>query len=167
MGNLLSIISVVIPCYNHGHYLPYALESILAQTYPYWEAIIVDDGSTDNTREVAQRYIQQDIRIRYVYQMNRGLSGARNTGITEARGEFLAFLDADDEWEPEFLQTCVTALEKRPELAAVYTGWLLIDEVGHELMRKTLVLEGIGLRQYLWQGGCFPCHSALVRASIM
>lgn len=97
-------VSVIIPCYNHGHYLPHAVNSVLAQTFTDWEAIIVDDGSTDNTREVAAQFT--DERVRYVHQENRGLSGARNTGIRAAQGAYLAFLDADDEWEPRFLRVC-------------------------------------------------------------
>ena len=91
-------VSVIIPCYNHAHYLCRAVQSVLAQTYADWEAIIVDDGSTDNTREVATRF--SDPRVRYIYQENRGLSAARNTGISAAQGSYLAFLDADDELEP-------------------------------------------------------------------
>lgn len=90
------IISIIIPCYNHAHYLPFAVQSVLAQTCAQWEAIVVDDGSTDDTRTVAARF--SDPRVRYHYQENQGLSAARNAGIRIARGDYLAFLDADDEW---------------------------------------------------------------------
>ncbi|MEM4724269.1 MAG: glycosyltransferase family A protein, partial [Candidatus Hadarchaeum sp.] len=113
----MSSVSVIIPCYNHGHYLPCAVNSVMAQTFADWEAIIVDDGSTDNTREVAAQFT--DSRVRYIYQDNRGLAAARNTGIRAAQGEYLAFLDADDEWEPTFLEACVAALSQQPALAAV------------------------------------------------
>ena len=87
-------VSVVIPCFNHAHYLPFAIDSLRNQTYHDWEAIIVDDGSTDETAAVSQRF--KDRRIRYVYQDNLGLAAARNIGIRLAFGEYLVFLDADD-----------------------------------------------------------------------
>ena len=94
-------VSVVIPAHNYAHYLPVALYSILAQTWTALEIIVVDDGSTDDTRAVVAQFI--DPRVRYTWQENAGLSAARNTGIREAQHDFLAFLDADDAWEPEFL----------------------------------------------------------------
>ena len=94
-------VSVVIPAHNYAHYLPVALRSVLAQTWPELEIVIVDDGSTDDTRAVVAQFT--DPRVRYVWQENAGLSAARNTGIREARHDFLAFLDADDAWQPELL----------------------------------------------------------------
>src|SRR5262245_20604446 len=86
------LVSVIIPCYNHAHYLGEAIESVLAQTVQDFEIIVVDDGSTDSTADVAARYP----RVRYVRQNNQGLSAARNTGIKHGLGRFLVFLDADD-----------------------------------------------------------------------
>jgi glycosyltransferase involved in cell wall biosynthesis len=92
-------VSAVIPSYNYGHFVCDAVESVLAQRYqPAPEVIVVDDGSQDDTRERLAKYGD---RIRYIYQDNRGLSGARNTGIREAKGEWIAFLDADDTWHPD------------------------------------------------------------------
>jgi glycosyltransferase involved in cell wall biosynthesis len=88
----MPLISIVITCYNHAHFLPEAIESALAQQYGNFEIIVVDDGSTDNTRETAAKYAP----VRYVYQPNGGLSSARNTGIMESKGSLLVFLDADD-----------------------------------------------------------------------
>lgn len=106
-------VSVIIPCYNHAQYLSDAVNSVLAQTYSDWEAIIVDDGTTDSTREVAVGFT--DPRTRYLYQENQGLSAARNTGICAARGEYLVFLGADDEWESAFLERCVSVLQVNHE----------------------------------------------------
>jgi glycosyltransferase involved in cell wall biosynthesis len=92
------LVSAVIPTYNYGRFVVEAVESALAQTYSPLEVIVVDDGSTDDTAERLQPYRD---RIRYLYQPNRGLSGARNAGIRAARGEYLAFLDSDDTWKPE------------------------------------------------------------------
>ena len=94
-------VSVVIPAYNYARYLPEAIRSVLAQTHSDLECIVVDDGSTDNTREVVSAI--EDPRVRYVHQANAGLSSARNTGIREAEHPFVGFLDADDRWLPQFV----------------------------------------------------------------
>ena len=156
------LISIIIPCYNHGHYLDRALESVLAQTMPDWEVIVVDDGSTDDTRAVVRAYA--DGRVRYLYQENQGLAGARNTGIDHARGNYLAFLDADDEWEPPFLERCVAVLEADDSLAGVYTRVTFIDEDGRRLLRLgAQPATRASFRERLLQGGFFPPSSVLVR----
>lgn len=93
-------ISVIIPAYNRANYVTKAIDSVLAQTYTDYEIIVVDDGSTDNTKDVLQPYMD---RINYIYQENRGVSAARNTGIQVASGNWMAFLDSDDIWLPEKL----------------------------------------------------------------
>ncbi len=80
-------VSVIIPCYKQADFLPDALESLLKQTYRNWEAIVVNDGSPDNTEEVVRQYMQQDNRISYLPQQNQGVSAARNNGIKQAKGE--------------------------------------------------------------------------------
>jgi glycosyltransferase involved in cell wall biosynthesis len=106
-------VSVVIPAHNYAHYLPFALDSVLAQTRGSLEVIVVDDGSTDATREVVARYT--DPRVRYVWQANAGLAASRNTGIREARFPFVAFLDADDQWLPEFLAEVMREFARQGE----------------------------------------------------
>ncbi|MBR5167935.1 MAG: glycosyltransferase family 2 protein [Salinivirgaceae bacterium] len=93
--------SVITPTYNRAAFLPKAIESVLAQTYTDWELIIVDDGSTDNTREVVSQY--KDKRITYIYQENAERSAARNNGIAHAKGEYVCFLDSDDYYLENFL----------------------------------------------------------------
>jgi glycosyltransferase involved in cell wall biosynthesis/ubiquinone/menaquinone biosynthesis C-methylase UbiE len=110
------LVSVVIPTYNYAHFLIATLESVLAQTYGHYEIIIVDDGSTDDTRQRLKPYWD---RIRYVYQENQGLSAARNTGIREARGELIALLDSDDLWHPRKLEMEARYLAEHPEVALV------------------------------------------------
>lgn len=109
-----NLVSIIIPCYNQAHYLPDTLASVLAQTYPNWECIIVNDGSPDNTGEVARKWLDEDNRFRYVYKENGGLSSARNAGLDAARGEYIQFLDADDAIHPEKLELQINALKGTP-----------------------------------------------------
>src|SRR5947209_609603 len=97
-------VSVIIPAYNYATYLPKAIDSVLKQRFTNYEIIVVDDGSTDNTADLIAKYGD---RVRYVYQKNAGLPSARNTGIKAARGDYVGFLDADDEWHPNFLQNAM------------------------------------------------------------
>jgi glycosyltransferase involved in cell wall biosynthesis len=94
-------VSVIIPSYNHGCFLKEAVRSVMAQSFTQWECLIIDDGSTDNTEEVARELCKGDGRLKYVRKENGGLSSARNKGIDLARGEFIQFLDADDRLDPE------------------------------------------------------------------
>ena len=112
-------VSAVIPCYNYGKYLARAIDSILAQTHPVAEIIVVDDGSSDNTREIATSFGD---RVRYIFQENRGRAAARNHGIREATGDWIALLDADDWWLPNKIELQVQALAQRPGAVLVYTG---------------------------------------------
>src|SRR5688572_21390402 len=105
-------VSVIIPAYNYANYLPLTLDSILQQDYPNIEIVIIDDGSTDNTREVVARY---GPKVRYVYQKNAGLSAARNTGIKAAKTDYLAFIDADDEWHPTLISKMMSAFARLPD----------------------------------------------------
>lgn len=124
-------VSVVITCYNHAKYLPEAIDSILAQGVADVEIVLVDDGSTDDTKTVAFRYKT----VKYVYQKNQGLSAARNTGIKESKGDYLVFLDADDWLMPESLETNSRILDENPEAAFVFGAHKLFFEstgnVGH------------------------------------
>lgn len=112
--------TVIIPCYNYGHLLAETLDSVLCQTDPDWECIVVDDGSTDNTKDVAMAYVERDGRFKYIYQANNGLSSARNTGLKSAKGEFLQFLDADDLIERRKLELQALFLREHPEVDIVF-----------------------------------------------
>jgi glycosyltransferase involved in cell wall biosynthesis len=103
------LVSVVIPAYNYGHYVTEAVDSVLAQTYPNVEIIVVDDGSTDETPDRLKPYLGK---IVYIRQENQGLSAARNTGIRHARGEWIGLLDADDLWHPGKLEVQLAAADK-------------------------------------------------------
>lgn len=109
-------ITVVIPAYNAAQYLPEAIESVLSQTFADFEAFIIDDGSTDNTAEVARLYVERDSRFKYFSQANQGVSASRNQGIKLAKAELIAFLDADDQWLPNKLETHVKHFDSSPDL---------------------------------------------------
>ena len=116
-------VSVIIPLYNKAPYVRRALDSIAAQTFTGFEVIVVDDGSTDDGAAIVENY--SDARFRLIRQPNAGPGAARNAGIAQARGEFIAFLDADDEWLPEFLYESVRLLESFwPEVASVTCGYI-------------------------------------------
>src|SRR5215212_4087832 len=112
-------VSVVIPCYNQAHFLPEAIESVLSQSYEEFEVLVVDDGSKDETAQVASQYVSTDPRVRVIRQENRGLAGARNRGLAEAQGEYVVFLDSDDRLLKEALEVGVRELASHPECAFV------------------------------------------------
>jgi glycosyltransferase involved in cell wall biosynthesis len=119
-------VSVVIPAYNAITYLPKTLESVLRQTFADFEVLIINDGSSDCILQWSASV--RDPRVKLISQENQGLSGARNTGITQAQGEYIAFLDADDLWMPTKLEKQVLCLEDNPVVGLVYTWTILIDE---------------------------------------
>lgn len=127
-----ALVSIMMPAYNAENYISPAIESVLAQSYPYWELIIVNDGSTDTTVEIAGSY--KDQRICIVNQSNQGESVARNTALEHSRGEFVAFLDADDLFQPDHLKVTVNFLNLHSEFDAVYTDGFYIDGDGTHLL---------------------------------
>lgn len=128
------LVSVIIPAYNAQRFLPMTLTSARAQTYPDLEIIVVDDGSTDATPEIAEAAARVDRRVRVVHQQNCGVAAARNRGIAEARGEYVAPLDADDVWHPWNLALQMESLKAAgPETALSYAWFVSIDECGRFL----------------------------------
>jgi glycosyltransferase involved in cell wall biosynthesis len=126
-------VSVVIPTYNSASFLPDAIGSVLAQTYQDFEIIVVDDGSNDNTAEVVSSF--KDPRIRYLYQENRGVAGARNTGILASQAEYIAWQDSDNVLLEEALQKSIDFLDIHPEAAFSDGQFYTIDESGRPLRR--------------------------------
>ncbi len=141
-------ISVIIPAYNSAHFLKDALDSVLAQTFRDLEVLVIDDGSTDNTRELVSSYGGQ---LRYFYQQNSGVALARNRGIEESRARYIAFLDADDLWMPEKLERQFEALENGSEYRACYTNFTTVASdltplEGNSSSRKSSGLADLLLR---------------------
>lgn len=158
-------ITAAIPAYNAAEYLDQAIESVLKQTHPCDEIIVIDDGSSDRTADVARSFPA----VRYIYQDNAGDAAARNRAIREANGDLIAFLDADDVWKPEKIRMQVEMFEARPSLGMVYTGVEVVDEELQPLeilapatsdvaFRNTLIVE----KPYMTGVG----SSGLVRTSI-
>ncbi len=114
------LFSVVIPCYNQGGYLRETVQSVVASAYPNIEIIIVDDGSKDNSQEVAMKIAEEHKNVRYIHQKNSGPSKARNHGIRLAQGKYILPLDADDLIAPNYIPEAVTILENRPDVQLVY-----------------------------------------------
>ncbi len=118
------LVTVIIPTFNREGLLPRAIQSVIHQTYPNWELIIVDDRSTDQTKELVQAYARQDNRIKYVLNdRSQGVSGARNCGILRSEGEYIAFLDSDDEWFAHHLHDSVEVLETE-NVKATFALWI-------------------------------------------
>ncbi|BFU93653.1 MAG: putative Glycosyltransferase [Nitrospira sp.] len=127
-ANNPALVSVVIPAYNCASYIVDTLDSVIRQDYPKLEVIVVDDGSTDHTKEVVAN-VESD-RVKYVYQQNSGgPSGPRNTGIQHAQGKYVAFLDSDDIMLPGKIQCAVDLLDRQPNLGLVFADFVKFDEV--------------------------------------
>jgi glycosyltransferase involved in cell wall biosynthesis len=130
----MSKVDVIIPAYNAARYLPAAIESVVAQTFEDWRILLVDDGSTDNTAEIAAPFIERlGPKLKYIKQPNKGLPAARNTAIRNSSAEFLALLDADDIWLPCRLFESVRCFENRPRVGLVYGYISRIDLEGNIL----------------------------------
>jgi glycosyltransferase involved in cell wall biosynthesis len=119
-----NLVSVIVPCYNQAQFLDEALQSVLEQTYAHWECIIVNDGSPDHTEVIAQEWLAKDTRFKYVYKENGGLCNARNAGISIAKGEFILTLDADDKYEPTFIEKALNVMENNSGVGVV-SSWIL------------------------------------------
>lgn len=127
-----ALVSVVIPCFNQAHFLAEAIESVLQQSWPFLEVIVVDDGSTDDTRIVAATFNK----VKYIYQENQGVSRARNAGIKNSKGQYLIFLDADDWLYPEAIVNNFQYLLKNPDLAFVSGAYDFVD-ANRQLINET------------------------------
>jgi glycosyltransferase involved in cell wall biosynthesis len=142
--NEMPRVSVIVPAYNAARFLPFSIESVIRQTYGQWELIVVDDGSTDETRELVGSYSQSlGEKLKYVYQSNRGLPAARNTGIRNATGDLIALLDADDIWLPNRLDRSVAVMDGNPEVGLVHGRFEKVDVQGIPIphLRPTFPLK--------------------------
>lgn len=167
------LVSIIIPAYNYGHFIAKTLDSLLNQTYKHWQAIVVDDGSTDNTRKISESYIKLDNRFQYIYQENKGLSSARNTGLSLAKGKYIQFLDADDLLSARKLELQVEFMKSHPQAQITYSlaryfkdgepNKLFYDAF---LKQKEWMCKKSGCVQellpYFIEGNILPVNSALL-----
>jgi glycosyltransferase involved in cell wall biosynthesis len=157
------LVSIIMPCYNGEAFLAEAVGSVLGQTFRDFELIVVDDGSTDGSAGILARYGDP---VRVMRQANRGVSAARNAGIEAARGNFIAFLDADDTWEPDFLEEMVKGMAD-PQTAIAYCGWQNVG-VGEGKPFVPPNYEGADKMGHLLRfASLWPIHAILIRRSLM
>jgi glycosyltransferase involved in cell wall biosynthesis len=161
-------VSVLIPNHNYGRFVRDAVESALAQSYPPLEVIVVDNGSTDNSREVLTAL--KDSRVTVIFQENLGQSGARNTALSRARGDLIAYLDADDVWSPDKLEKQVRLFSK-PEVTLVYCGLQKTDGNLKPLLEAPLmpVYRGMVLERFALDPAAVVCggeSTALIKRAV-
>jgi glycosyltransferase involved in cell wall biosynthesis len=157
-------VSVVIPSYNSAALVTDAVDSALAQTVAPAEVIIVDDGSTDDTRDRLRRFRAP---VRYVHQENQGVAAARNRGLSEAGGQFVAFLDADDVWHPRKLEKQLECMECRPELGLLGTGTLEWPRESFATLQRAIPAPAVVGLEELVIRNLFITSSVLVRRPVL
>jgi glycosyltransferase involved in cell wall biosynthesis len=164
------LISVIIPAYNAEKFIHETLQSVLNQTYTNFEIIVLNDGSTDKTKEIVEKFQLSDSRIKLINKVNTGVSDTRNLGMQKANGKYIALLDADDVWLPDNLEKKISVLEKNPEIHFVYGDMYLADEKLQNLQeaakgKKEMILENI----LLWNGEVIPgpCSNLLFKKSCL
>jgi len=137
-----NLVSIITPLYNGERFVAETIESVLAQTYPHWEMIIINDGSKDSSEAIVEQYTKKDSRIKLVSQPNAGSAAARNNGIRRAAGRYIALLDADDLWEPFFLESQLDLMHKTGALL-VYGSHKRIDAQNQECLKPFYVPEKV------------------------
>ena len=165
-------VSIVIAAYNYGRYLADTLRSVEQQTFDQWECIVVDDASTDGTREVVERFVDRDPRFQYLgLDRNLGVSAARNTGLAAAKGEYIQLLDADDQIAPQKLEHHLAYLVEHPEVSIVYSGHIRFTQVPRftdpsELPMADQVSGVAALRRGI-KGNFLRLNTVLFRSNIL
>ncbi len=146
---MMELVSIITTVYNSEKYISETIESVLAQTYTYWEMIIVDDYSADKSREIVKDFLNKDNRIRLIeLKENSGTGKARNVALKNAKGRFVAFLDSDDTWLPEKLEKQIRFMLDN-EYPISYTSYKLIDHKGNDLNRIIKAINNVNMHKYL------------------
>lgn len=157
------MVSVIIPAYKAAQYIAETLRSVQAQTHQDWEIWVIDDGSPDDLGTVVQAFCAQDPRIQYHRQANAGVSNARNQGYHLAKGEYLAFLDADDVWLPDNLSSKLERFSQDPALGLVHSDAAVIDQNSQPTGEIKSGKEGYILNDLLrWEETCIPAPSSIL-----
>lgn len=140
------LVSIITPLYNGEKYVGKTIESVLAQSYSDWEMIIVNDGSKDRSEDVVMSYAAAEPRIKYVSQPNGGSAAARNNGIRRAEGQYIALLDADDLWEPDFLKEQIAFMKEKGGYL-VHASYKRINEEGKEILKPFRAKSHVSVKQ--------------------
>jgi glycosyltransferase involved in cell wall biosynthesis len=165
-------VSVIIPTYNRAKILPRTIESVLNQTFKDFELIIVDDGSTDNTKQTVGEFQKRDSRVKYIWQENFGApAGPKNTGIKNAKGKYIAFLDDDDEWLPEKLERQIKLFSNSSgNLGFVGCNILVVEEKTKKIIKKLKMPsypKEIFLKKLLEGNFIFTSSSILIKREVL
>ncbi len=144
----VGLVSVITPMYNGARFVPDTIESVLRQTYPHWEMYVIDDGSKDNGPDIVRQYASRDSRIKLLKQQNAGSAAARNNGIRRASGQYISLLDADDTWNPEFLEKQLRLMRDKNALL-VYSSHTRIDEYSKECLKPYIVPDKVTYKDLL------------------
>lgn len=136
------VVSIITPCYNGERFISETIDSVIVQTYKNWEMLIVDDGSQDNSAGIVRQYMKREPRIKLLQQNNAGSAAARNNGIRHAEGQYIALLDADDIWLPEFLEKQISFM-KQKHAVCVCCSYSRIDKYSKEILHPVKPLPVI------------------------
>jgi glycosyltransferase involved in cell wall biosynthesis len=170
-SDLKPFISIIMPAYNAESYIAESIKSVQNQSFSNWELIIINDGSSDNTSQVAQRYTHNDSRIILINQINKQQGGARNAGLKVAKGQWIAFLDADDLWDKEKLKKQLDAAESRPDADVIYTeGYIFYDNDLNNVAQyptKCGFFPGEEMYRMEYETNYIPILSVLAKFSIV
>lgn len=156
-------VSIVIPCFNHGHFLDEAIESALRQSWPHCEIVVVDDGSTDGSSDVANRY--HDVRL--IRQPNQGLAAARNAGLRKSTGDFVIFLDADDRLWPDAARVAVEVFAAHPLAAMVFGHCRIVNAAGVPRRTKSVRVRACYYEELLRDNSIWTPAMAVFRRSVL
>lgn len=142
------LVSIITPCYNGSRFISQTINSVISQSYQKWEMIVIDDGSTDNSAEIVREFCAHEPRVRLICQANGGSANARNHGIREAQGQYIALLDADDLWKTDFLSEQIAFMKEKDTLC-VYSSYERIDEDSRECLSPLICKPSITYKDML------------------
>lgn len=153
------IVSIIVPCYNQAQFLDEALQSVLDQTNVFWECIIINDGSTDNTHDISKKWILNDKRFYYIKIKNGGVSNARNVGINKSKGKFILPLDADDKISTDYVELAIEQFNKDASLELVYCNAMRIGEEVGSLGFEPFSLSNLSKENMIFNSSFFKKES--------
>lgn len=167
----MDLVSILMPAYNRADYIAESIRSVQAQTWQNWELLIVNDGSKDNTAEIVAEYSSKDPRVILINQPNAGCGAARNTGLSHAKGNWIAYLDSDDLWTPDKLEIQLAAAAEHPDVDVIYSrGWMFFDTdlTNREPYNSVYgVYEGKDMYRMLYRRNDIPILSVIVKRSMV